>query len=54
MLLGEVFGVVEPVMTVAFLFQMVVEQSNIDHIMRGLQSTEGVRLHNHRKKLRQR
>ncbi|KAL0277849.1 UNVERIFIED_CONTAM: hypothetical protein PYX00_004985 [Menopon gallinae] len=36
------------------IIKMVVEQSNIDHIMRGLQSTEGVRLHNHRKKLRQR
>ncbi|KAK6638464.1 hypothetical protein RUM43_006731 [Polyplax serrata] len=33
---------------------MVVDRSNVDHIMRGLQSTEGVRLHNHRKKLRQR
>lgn len=33
---------------------MVISESNINNIMGGIEATGGVRLHNHRKKLKQR
>lgn len=34
--------------------KMVISESNINNIMGGIEATGGVRLHNHRKKLKQR